>query len=159
MNERSLGASFRDPSGYLFERDGELFRRVRRSYADHYEHLMESGLYTELVERGLLIPHESVDEPRESNTDLDSYLTLKPERVDFVSYPYEWSFSQLRDAALLTLQVQQTALRFGMTLKDASAFNVQFHHGAPVFIGARRVFLVQVAEDEFPLFGGETATQ
>jgi hypothetical protein len=134
MNERSLGASFRDPSGYLFERDGELFRRVRRSYADHYEHLMESGLYTELVERGLLIPHESVDEPRESNTDLDSYLTLKPERVDFVSYPYEWSFSQLRDAALLTLQVQQTALRFGMTLKDASAFNVQFHHGAPVFI-------------------------
>ena len=63
MTERSLGASFRDPSGYLFERDGELYRRVRRSYADHYDCLMESGLYAELVEGGLLIPHEAVDDP------------------------------------------------------------------------------------------------
>ncbi len=133
MNERSLGASFRDPSGYLFERDGELFRRVRRSYADDYECLMKSGLYDELVERRLLIPHQSVDEP-EPDVELDDYLTLKPERVDFVSYPYEWSFSQLRAAALLTLQIQHAALRFGMTLKDASAYNVQFHRGAPVFI-------------------------
>ncbi|MGE4608297.1 MAG: SAM-dependent methyltransferase, partial [Myxococcota bacterium] len=130
MNERSLGASFRDPSGYLFERDGELYRRVRRSYSDHYDCLMQSGLYAELVEHGLLIPHETVDEPNEA----DSYVTLKPERVDFVSYPSEWSFSQLRAAALLTLQIQQAALRFEMTLKDASAYNVQFHRGAPVFI-------------------------
>jgi len=130
MNERSLGASFRDPSGYLFERDGELFRRVQRSYARHYDQLMQSGLYEQLVEAGELIPHETLDEPGGP----DGYLTLKPERVDFVSYPYEWSFSQLRAAALLTLRIQQTALRFGMTLKDASAYNVQFHRGAPVFI-------------------------
>jgi ribosomal protein L11 methylase PrmA len=132
MNERSLGASFRDPSGYLFERDGELFRRVKRSYSQHYDCLMESGLYAELTEAGLLIPHHSVDPPGEPDT--DDYLTLKPDRVDFVSYPYEWSFSQLRAAALLTLRIQQAALRHGMTLKDASAYNVQFHRGGPVFI-------------------------
>ncbi len=150
MNESPLGASFRDPSGFLFERDGVLYRRVQRSYAAHYDCLMQSGLYTQLVDAGQLIPHETIDSAIDPgpasnpapdlapefdpSTDSDGYLTLKPERVDFVSYPYEWSFSQLRAAALLTLRVQQTALQFGMTLKDASAYNVQFHHGAPVFI-------------------------
>ena len=129
MHDRALGASFRDPSGYLFERDGVLLRRIHRGYAPHYDLLMSSGLYAELVEHGQLIPHEEI------RTDADDvHRILRPERVDFVSHPYEWSFSQLRDAALLTLRVQKTALRAGMVLKDASAYNVQFHRGAPVFI-------------------------
>ena len=60
MNDRALGASFRDPSGYLFERDGVLLRSVHRAYAPHYDLLMSSGLYAELVERGQLIPHEEI---------------------------------------------------------------------------------------------------
>jgi len=130
VTETALGASFRDPSGYLIERDGEILRRVHPSYAPHYERLMESGLYDDLVGRGLLIPHEALREA----PDPDVYRTLRPERVDFISYPYEWSFSQLRDAALVTLRIQRTALRFGMTLKDASAYNVQFHRGSPILI-------------------------
>ncbi|HWJ25717.1 MAG TPA: hypothetical protein VNS32_04190, partial [Flavisolibacter sp.] len=55
-------------------------------------------------------------------------------KVSFISYPYEWCFQQLKEAALLTLQIQLTALEHNMTLKDASAFNVQFHEGKPVFI-------------------------
>jgi hypothetical protein len=59
---------------------------------------------------------------------------IRPERVEFISYPYEWSFSQYRDAALLTLAVQRHAIGRGMSLKDCSAYNVQFHEGRPVLI-------------------------
>jgi hypothetical protein len=64
----------------------------------------------------------------------EAYRTLCPERIPFVSYPYEWCFSELRDAALATLEIQRAALRHGMILKDASAYNVQFRNGRPVFI-------------------------
>ena len=59
---------------------------------------------------------------------------LRPEVVPFVSYPYEWSFSQLRDAALFTLRLQSAAMDHGMSLRDASAYNVQFHRGRPLLI-------------------------
>ncbi|MDQ3881341.1 MAG: SAM-dependent methyltransferase [Chloroflexota bacterium] len=59
---------------------------------------------------------------------------IRPEEVDFVSYPYEWSFGQLKAAALLTLDIQEQALAAGFTLRDASAFNVQFHRGRPILI-------------------------
>ena len=59
---------------------------------------------------------------------------LRPEPVHFISYPYEWSFGQLQDAALLTLELQERALGRGLTLRDASAYNVQFEGGRPVFI-------------------------
>ena len=65
------------------------------------------------------------------------YRVLKPVEIAYISYPYEWSFSQLKDAALLTLRVQELALEFDLTLKDASAFNVQFHKGRPIFIEGR----------------------
>jgi len=130
MIERALGSSFRDPSGYLFERDGVLLRQVQRCYAPHYDRLMTSGLYTELVDRSLLIPHEEVADTGGG----EAYRTLQPERVAFISHPFEWSFSQLQDAALTTLRIARIALRYGMILKDASAYNVQFHRGAPIFI-------------------------
>jgi hypothetical protein len=132
MTDGVLGASFRDPSGFVFERDGVLYRQINRSYGPHYDQLMSSGLYAELNGSGLLIPHEEV--AKIDSPDGDPYLTIRPQRVAFVSYPYEWCFSQLRDAALATLRVQRAALRFGMTLKDASAYNIQFHEGRPTLI-------------------------
>jgi ribosomal protein L11 methylase PrmA len=132
MHDGVLGASFRDPSGFVFSRDDVLYRQVNRAYAAHYDHLVASGLHADLVERGLLVPH--VEEPGVAPEAGDAHRVLRPERVAFVSYPYEWSFSQLRDAALLTLELQRRALGFGMTLKDASAFNVQFRGGRPVWI-------------------------
>jgi hypothetical protein len=129
MSDEALGASFRDPNGFVFERDGVLLRRVNPLGIPDYERLMESGLYDALVSEGLLIAHEEIDDAR-----ADGGLTLRPERIDFVSHPYEWCFSQLRDAGLTTLRVQRLALGHGMTLKDASAYNVQFHQGRPVFI-------------------------
>ncbi len=124
--------SFRDPAGFVCEVAGELRRQVNLVYRDHYDRLMSSGLYDELVGRGLLVAHEELDGPA-PDPQL-AYKLLRPERLDFVSYPYEWSFSQLRDAALLALEVERRALAYGMTLKDCSAYNVQFCRGRPVFI-------------------------
>jgi hypothetical protein len=137
-NKGQLDASFRDPSGFLFSRDGILYRQVNRKYEQEYAHLLGSGLYEKLIKAGLLIPHVEVDQP---TMEFDSvlpggagYKVIQPERVPFISYPYEWSFGELKDAALVTLSIQRRALRFGMSLKDASAYNIQFVRGKPTLI-------------------------
>lgn len=131
-SDRRLGASFRDPSGFLFTRQGVLFRQINQIYKEHYDRLISSKLYAKLVYAGLLIPHEEVSiDPEEPGT---AYRVIKPEQLHFISYPYEWSFSQLKDAALATLEVQKIALEAGMVLKDASVYNIQFHNGKPLLI-------------------------
>jgi ribosomal protein L11 methylase PrmA len=127
-----LAASFRDPSGFLFSRGGVLYRQINRAYEQEYARLMESGLYEKLVKAGLLIPHVEVEQaPAESDS---VYKVIQPERVPFISYPYEWSFGQLKSAALATLSIQKRALKLGMSLKDASAYNIQFVRGKAVLI-------------------------
>lgn len=130
--EGRIAASFRDPSGFVFEREGQLLRQVNHSYQEDYELLMSSGLYERLTRKRALLAHTEVD-AQPLLPDL-CYKVLAAERLPFISFPYEWSFSQLQDAALLTLAIQKEALKAGMTLKDASAYNVQFYQGAPVFI-------------------------
>ena len=130
---RLEASSFRDPSGFLFRREGILYRQVNRSYRAHYDQLCESGLYDELVRAELLIPHETADGISSPRPD-DAYLILRPEPLPFISYPYEWCFGQLQDAALATLEIQKRALAHGMSLKDASAYNIQFHRGKPLLI-------------------------
>lgn len=126
-----IPSSFRDPAGFLYRRDGVLLRQVNNSYAPDYDVCVSSGLYDLLIDNSSLIRHEEVDEP---GLVPGKYRVLKPEELPYVSYPYEWSFSHLKDAALLTLQIQSVALDHGMVLKDASAYNVQFRGGKPVFI-------------------------
>ena len=125
-------ASFRDPSGFLFHRDGVLYRQVNQSYRENFDFLINSGLYELLVKEGLLISHEEVDVKTPQPEAV--YKVIKPESIPFISYPYEWCFSQLKDAALITLKVQKKALEFGMSLKDSSAYNIQFVNGKPMFI-------------------------
>lgn len=132
MADVAITGSFRDPSGFLFRRDGVLFRQVNQGYQEHYDRLMQSGLYAALTEKGLLVPH--VETAESSPQPETCYRIIRPEPIPFISYPYEWSFSQLRDAALLTLQLHTLALEHDMVLKDASAYNVQFHQAKPVFI-------------------------
>jgi len=54
-------ASFRDPGGFVFERDGVLYRQVNRSYRADYDRLLESGLHRRLVDDGWLVAHDDVD--------------------------------------------------------------------------------------------------
>lgn len=121
-------ASFRDPSGFVYRVDGVVHRQVNEGYRPDYEALMSSGLYAHLVSKAWLIPHEEV-EPAPG-----AWRTLRPQPVPYISYPSEWCFSQLRDAALLTIDIQQASLAHGLVLKDASAYNVQFIGRRPVFI-------------------------
>jgi hypothetical protein len=131
MTRGALPSSFRDPSGFLFEEDGVLLRQINGRYREDYERLRESGLYDALVADGLLVPHEEVASPGRTP---EAWKVIRPERVPFVSYPYEWSFHELKDAALATLKIARRCLAFGMALKDASAYNVQFPAGRPVLI-------------------------
>ena len=130
--DRPSPGSFRDPSGFIFERAGALYRQVNQAYRHDYDRSVASGLERSLFDEGLLIPHEEVDE--EPCDPQRAYKVLRPERVPFISYPYEWCFGQLKAAALLTLALQRRSLAHGMSLKDASAFNVQFVGGRPIFI-------------------------
>ena len=130
--DSSIPGSFRDPSGFLYVRNGKLYRQVNNSYKAHYERLMESGLCRELVDKGLLVSHRQVDvAPAEPET---AFRIIEPDVIPFISYPYEWCFDQLRDAGLATLAVQRAALDKRMVLKDASAYNIQFLGNQPVLI-------------------------
>jgi hypothetical protein len=125
-------SSFRDPAGFIFTRDGVLYRQINEQGRADYDRLMSSGLYAALAEAGDLIAHEEVDLAVAALP--DAYKVIRPERVPFVSYPYEWSFGQLKDAALLTLRLQKAAMARGLSLRDATAFNVMFVGGRPVLI-------------------------
>lgn len=132
QSTRRIGGSFRDPAGFVFIRDGEIHRQVNQVYAPHLAMLQSSGLYRELTEADLLVRHQEVSvPPLERET---AACVIRPEPIPFISYPYEWCFSQLKDAALATLDIQLRALRYGMLLKDASAFNIQFLAGRPILI-------------------------
>jgi hypothetical protein len=124
-------SSYRDPSGFVFEKNGVLYRQVNIVYKENYDRLIQSGCHDHLVKSGWLIPHEVVTDSAPGS---DHYVTIKPERVAYISYPYEWSFEMLKDAALLTLGIAKESLNYGMILKDASPYNIQWHHGRFIFI-------------------------
>jgi ribosomal protein L11 methylase PrmA len=127
-----ISSSFRDPAGFVFRRDGVLLRQINRSYRPQYECLLKSGLYRVAVDAQSLLPHEEVDEDLAEPE--VGWKIIRPRAIQFISYPYEWSFSQLKDAALLTLAIQKQAMQHGMSLKDASAYNIQFDRGRPILI-------------------------
>jgi len=124
-------SSYRDPSGFVFEKDGVLYRQVNQVYREHYDHLIRSGCYQIMVEKKWLIPHT---EAEGINATSGVYKILQPQRIPFLSYAYEWSFDMLKDAALLTLSIAKESLKFGMVLKDATPYNIQWHGIHPTLI-------------------------
>ena len=120
-------SSFRDPCGHIFLENGNIFRQINRCYFSQFDQLINSGLYSVLADAGMLVTHEVV-------VDADDHKVIRPEQLDFITFPYEWCFSQLKDAATLTLRIHLVALEHGMVLKDATAFNVQYQQGKPIFI-------------------------
>jgi ribosomal protein L11 methylase PrmA len=124
--------SFRDPSGFVYIADGVLYRQVNRVFAEEFDACVASGLYDELAAAGLLVPHRTLGVERALLP--GAHAVIEPALIDFVSYPYEWAFGELKDAALLTLEVQERALARGFVLRDASAYNVQFRDARPILI-------------------------
>lgn len=126
-------ASFRDPSGYVLEGENCVYRIISSAYENDWRLLKESDFLAKMLEYGL-IPFKELD-PKNCPFDTGNAIAvLESPKLPFISYPYEWCFSQLKDAALLTLTLQKLALEYAFTLKDATAFNVQFWNGKPVFI-------------------------
>ncbi len=127
-------SSFRDPAGFVFNHKGAVYRQINLAGRRDYDQLMESGLYKALTTKRLLVAHTVVTKTDDFGKDIERYAVIQPEQIPFISYPYEWSFPQLKAAALLTLEIQEIALQHGMILKDASAYNVQFIGKRPIFI-------------------------
>lgn len=124
--------SFRDWDSRVYALDGRVLRALGPDGLDGWRALAGSELFAAAVAEGKLVATEEVDErlPEEAG----AAAVLEHERIPFVSYPYEWSFSMLRDAALLQLELVRRALDEDLTLKDASPYNVQWRGTSPVFI-------------------------
>lgn len=131
-NKFISAASFKDPSGFIYQDNGTIYRQINPIYKKDFDFLINSGLYERLKKEKLLISHSEVDIKYAHNK--KAYKVIKPKFIPFISYPYGWSFSMHKDAALLTLKIQKIAMEYGMSLKDASAFNIQFLDGCPIFI-------------------------
>jgi hypothetical protein len=127
-----LPASFRDPDARVLESDGtRILRALSARAAAEREAVESSGLLAALVADGLVVESARVPDA----TPPEGFAAVvASRRLPFPTYPYEWSFGMLRDAALLTLDVLARALERGATLKDATAYNVLFDGARPLFI-------------------------
>ena len=120
--------SYKDTAARVVLEEGIYHRYIFEEYQQEYDHLMQSGLYQALTEKGLLISHQEV----EANPEI--YKKLVPHQIAFQSYPFEWSYGQWRKVLKAYLQINKIALAHGMLLKDATPFNFYFEKGKPVLL-------------------------
>ncbi len=127
-------ASFRDPSGNVFLIDEKVFRTVNAPAIDDFEYVESTELMSRLVEKGWCVESKVVDPKSLNGFAGNTKYVLQHSKIPFISYPYEWPFAALKAAALLHLDIHLLALSHGVTLSDASAYNVQFIGASPIFI-------------------------
>lgn len=126
--------SFRDPSGHVFKLGGRILRTVSRSAAGDYVASRDHPCIAQLVKEGRLIASHELDAASFAGQLPDAAFVLEHPAVEHISYPYEWPFSLMREAALAHLDLHMALLEAGFTLTDATAYNIQFVSGRPVFI-------------------------
>lgn len=120
--------SFRDPASRVVLDGDKVIRLLDERGVESWRALSGSDFFRKAVADGRLIESVEVDPPEGSAGAL-----IHP-RLDLITYPYEWTFSMLRDAALLQLDLLEEALAAGLTIKDATPYNIQFVDGRPRFI-------------------------
>jgi len=118
--------SFRDPAGTVFVKGNRIFRQLTEEGITTWDALKTSPFFKTYVEKGWVIPTW--------DTSQQTKPTLEHERIPFFSYPYEWPFVYLKEAALLCLEMLLDLLSQGFILKDATPFNFQFKSGKPILI-------------------------
>jgi ribosomal protein L11 methylase PrmA len=128
--------SFRDPSGTVMLAAGRVFRTVMPFAASDYELTRRTGIVEDLAREGLIVGERPVAKEILGEAAADASYVVEHPRLPFISYPYEWCFHALKDAALLHLELHLRCLERAVTLSDASAFNIQFRGSSPVFIDA-----------------------
>jgi len=123
--------SFRDPSGYIFENENQIFRAVSNLGFVNYKYVKDSGFLDAAIAKNWVVGCKEVEQ---SLPDVAAELVLEHPRLPFISYPYEWSFEALKSAAIFHLDVQLMALGYNVAVSDATAYNVQFLGTNPIFI-------------------------
>ncbi|MFY1670885.1 class I SAM-dependent methyltransferase [Plantactinospora sp. WMMB334] len=133
---RSDPGSFRDPANRVFHAGRQVLRGLGPQAAEDWRALAGAGFFDRLLAEGKVCGTEAVDDPAALPAGQAGPWTtvLRHERIPFVSYPYEWSFAMLRDAALLHLEILRAAVPAGFTTKDGSAYNLQWRGAEPTFI-------------------------
>jgi len=135
ISARQDAGSFRDPSGQVWHLEGRIFRTVKASALQSYKCLRESGLLTKKFKYGRVVETLEVsDEATLGYIDDDFEILLEHSKIRTLSYPYEWCFAQLKQAALFHLELILAALDKDMMLSDATAYNIQFEGTQPCFI-------------------------
>ncbi|HLW76979.1 MAG TPA: class I SAM-dependent methyltransferase [Bryobacteraceae bacterium] len=120
-------ASFRDPGGRLFRRDGRIFRQVHSTGLASLDAALGSKAVRAEIERGRFVKTEIVS--RDAHGAL-----LEHEAIPFPSFPYEWPPEMLHAAAQLTIDLALSLAEEGLGIKDATPFNVLFRGPHPVFV-------------------------
>jgi hypothetical protein len=126
--------SYRDRSGRVFYRGGRVFRGLSAQASANWQCLQEAAFFPRLRDRGVIIDTWSIHAEDEGLDSAGWASVVEHEPVPFISYPYEWTFGQLKDSALLHLELMQEALACGLILKDATPYNIQWRGVHPVFI-------------------------
>ena len=121
--------SYRDTAARVVKKESGYYRYIFHEYKTEYDHLMQSGLYEELTKKDLLIEHQEIQIDTDDPT---VYKLLLPTQIPFQSYPFEWPYTQWRKAILSYLRINNTALKYGMILKDATPYNFYLTGGKAV---------------------------
>jgi len=121
--------SFRDPDGSVFFVDDSVYRSISEKFLPIIKNLTQSEFFQKYIEEGRIISTTLIT----NKFNISGHYVIQHEKIPFLSYPYEWSFYMLKDAALLTLDILKKCLESGYILKDGTAWNVTYHCGRMVF--------------------------
>jgi len=145
-------SSFRDPSGYIFYENEKVYRAISKSFKLHFEKAKNDLIYDDLIKKKQLIPHKEQSVNLFDDLRTDIYKVIEHQKINFISYPYEWSFSQFKLAASLTLEIQLYLLERDYMLKDATPYNIQFIENSPIFIDTLSIEKIQTKDYTWKAF-------
>ena len=135
MTLKNDPSSFRDDAGQIFNFKNRIFRSINNNYIENYNFLENQDIYQILINKNLLINSWEVKDQDLISQKFDKVNKfLEHEKLENWIYPYEWTFSQLKNAAIFHLDFQLYLLGKNISLKDASAYNIQFKNNKPIFI-------------------------
>lgn len=127
--------SFRDPLSRVYISGDKVVRAFTAEGAKDIDAVWQKKSIQNALKSGELIESHIVD-PASVGLSAPWTSAMTHPLVPFISYPYEWTFSMLKDAALLQLKITSDALADGVGVKDATPYNVQFIGSRAQFIDA-----------------------
>ena len=125
--------SFRDPAGKIFYYKNRVYRKLSNLGLERLKFILEKNILEESIKKNFLINTKITKIENESDIN-NKDIIFEHEKIPFISYPYEWTFSQLKSAAIHHIDFHLFLLERNATLIDASAYNIQFKGSQPIFI-------------------------